>query len=409
MPRGIAFVESAMLVTRVLGDCPGCGAKDSFGNVSVHDHVLRGCKHCRYQSMVWLPEVKKKVIYLDQFFFSRAMRGGDARFEEAANRVKRMCHLQLLVAPFSSVHEDETHQWRGHGGMTSAQLMEFIKNTSRGAEFKKDYEVEHEQIFKAWEAFLKGQPHQYLVETEDAIRGGTLVEWDDYFRIDVGGHLRDVELKRRLKDESVDELVKVLDKWQVSTETLADAVALEIRDSARQYVGTYLTLLDRYAAGDVAAAFDSPMVATVVEQMMHWLPKDQSLPERIARCIEFFKSPHFSEVPHEWLSSHMFATLKALVQHGAFSNREDARKRLSGVFEDIRHISRFAPYCDAIVIDKFMADLVCRPTVGIEHRYGPMVFSLSNWDDLLAWLDGLEAGMSEDHRRGVAAAYPESA
>jgi len=403
------FVESGMLVTRVLGDCPGCGAKDGFGNVAVHDHVLRGCKHCRYQSMVWLPEVKKKVIYLDQFFFSGAMRGGDTRFAEAAKRVKRMCHLQLLVAPFSSVHEDETHQWRGHGGMTSAQLMEFIKNTSRGAEFKKDYEVEHEQIFKAWEAFLKGQPYQYLVETEDAIKGGTLAKWDHYFRIDVGGYMRDVELKRRLKEESVDELVKVLDKWQASTETFADAVALEIRDSARLYVSTYLTLIQRYAAGDVAAAFDSPMVATVVEQMMHWLPKDQPLPERIAQCIEFFKSPHFSEVPHEWLSSHMFATLKAMVQHGAFSNREDARNRLSGVFEDIKHISRFSPYCDAIVIDKFMADLVCRPTVGIEQRYGPLIFSLSNWNDLLAWLDGLEAGMSEEHRRGVAAAYPDGA
>lgn len=397
-----------MLVSRVLGDCPGCGGKDSFGNVSVHDYVLRGCKHCRYQSIVWLPSVRKKVIYLDQFFFSGAMRGGDPRFTAAAKRVKRMCHMQLLVAPFSSVHEDETHQWRGHIGMTSAQLMEFIKNTSRGAKFKKDYEVEREQIFKAWSAFLNGQPPQYLVESEDAIRGGTLAEWDDYFRIDVGGYMRDVELKRRLREESVDELLKVLDKWKASTETFAEAVALEIRDSARQYVGSYLKLLQRYAAGDVTAVFDSPMVATVVEQMMHWLPSDQPLPERIARCIEFFQSQHFSEVPHEWLSSHMFATLKAMVQQGAFSNRKVARKRLSGVFGDIKHISRFAPYCDAIVVDKFMADLVCRPTVGIDQRYGPMVFSLSNWEDLLTWLDRLEADMSEDHRRGIAAAYPGS-
>jgi hypothetical protein len=395
-----------MLVTHVLGDCPGCGAKDAFGNVSVHDHVLRGCKHCRYQSMIWLPEIKKRVIYLDQFFFSGAMRGNDPRFKEAAERVKHMCHLQLLVAPFSSVHEDEAHQWRGHDGMTSTQLMEFIKATSRGAEFERAYNVEHSQIYKAWEAFLKGQPHKYLVENKDAIRGETLGKWDDYFRIDVGGYTRDVELNRRLKSESVDELVKVLDKWQESSESFDEAVALEIRDAGKQYVSTYLTMLNRYAQGDVAAAVDSPMVATVVEQMMHWLPKDQPLPERIGRCIEFFQSPHFSEVPHEWLSSHMFATMKAMVKRGTFSNREEARKRLNGVFEDIQHISLYAPYCDAIVIDKFMADLVCRPTVGLQQRYGATVFSLSNWDTLLAWLDRLETGMSEDHRRGVAAAYP---
>lgn len=395
-----------MLVTRILGDCPGCGAKDSFGNVSVHDHVLRGCKHCRYQLMVWLPEIKKRVIYLDQFFFSGAMRGNDRRFKEAAERVKRMCHLQLLVAPFSSVHEDEAHQWRGHDGMTGTQLMDFIKATSRGAEFKKAYDVEHSQVYKAWEAFLKGQPHKYLVENKDAIRGGTLDKWDNYFRIDVGGYTRNIELNRRLKSESVDELVKVLDKWQASPETFDEAVTLEIRDASKQYVGTYLTMLNQYAQGDFAAAIDSPMVATVVEQMMHWLPKDQPLPERIGRCIEFFQSPHFSEVPHEWLSSHMFATMKAMVKRGTFANREEARKRLNGVFEDIQHISLYAPYCDAIVIDKFMADLVCRPTVGIEQRYGVRVFSLSNWDALLTWLDRLETDMSEDQRRGVAAAYP---
>ena len=395
-----------MLVTRVLGDCPGCGAKDSFGNVSVHNHIIRGCKQCRYQSMVWLPQIRKKVIYLDQFFFSGAMRCNDPRFKDATERVKRMCHLQLLVAPFSSVHEDEAHQWRGYEGMTGTQLMEFIKATARGAEFKKSYDVEHTQVYKAWDAFLKGKPEKYRLESKDAIKGGTLHEWDDYFRIDVGGYSSNIELKRRLKNESVDELVNVLDQWQASTETFEQAVALEIRDASKQYLETYLTMLNRYASGDFAAAIDSPMVATVVQQMMHWLPEEQPFPERIARCIEFFQSPHFSEVPHQWLSSHTFATIKAMVKRGTFANREEARKRLSGIFGDIQHISLYAPYCDAIVIDKFMADLVCRPTVAIEQRYGVKVFGLSNWDALLTWLDDLETGMSEDHSTGVAAAYP---
>jgi hypothetical protein len=64
-----------MLVTEVLGDCPKCGAKDSFGNVSVHEYVLRGCRQCRHEAMIWLPEIRKKVIYLDQFFFSNASCG----------------------------------------------------------------------------------------------------------------------------------------------------------------------------------------------------------------------------------------------------------------------------------------------------------------------------------------------
>lgn len=394
-----------MLVTRVLGDCPGCGAKDSFGNVSVREYVLRGCKYCQYQRVVWLPEIRKKVIYLDQFFFSGALRGKDPRFKVGAERVKRMCRLQLLVAPYSSVHEDETHQWRGYQGMTNDQLMEFIKATSRGAEFEKDYNVERTQVLKAWEAFLKGQPPGYIFEDRDAIQGA-LDEWDDYFRIDVGGYMRDIELKRQLKEEAVDELVKVLDQWQVSTQTSDEAVALEIHDAGRQYVNTYLTMIKRYAEGDFSAAINSPMVAKVIEHMMHWLPEDQPFPERLRRCIEFFQSPHFAEVPNQWLSSHMFATMREMVKRGTFSNRGKARKRLNGVFEDIKHISLYAPYCDAIVIDKFMADLVCMPTVNLQKRYGVEVFSLSSWDALLDWLDSLQAGMSEEHKAGVAAAYP---
>ena len=87
-----------MLVTCVLGDCPDCKGKNSYGNVSVGgNHVLRGCKHCQYSTTIFLPEIRKKVIYLDQFFFSHAFRGGDVRFATAVKRVKRMTHLQLLV------------------------------------------------------------------------------------------------------------------------------------------------------------------------------------------------------------------------------------------------------------------------------------------------------------------------
>lgn len=47
--------------------------------------------------------------------------------------------------------------------MTKDQLMEFIKATSRGAQFEKDYNVERTQVMKAWKAFLTGQPSDYIL------------------------------------------------------------------------------------------------------------------------------------------------------------------------------------------------------------------------------------------------------
>lgn len=340
-----------MLVTRVLGDCPDCRGKQSYGNVSVRgDHVLRGCMHCQYSTMVSLPEIRKKVIYLDQFFFSHAFRRGYVRFATALERVKRMTHLQLLVSPYSSVHEDETHQWRGYKDKSHQQLMDFIKATSRGAEFEKAYRVEETQV--------------------------------------------------------VQDLVNVFDQWQQSTQTFDQDVALEMHDAGKNYLQSYLKMVNRIAQGDFNAAIDSPIVATVAEHMLHCLPKETPRAEAISRCAEFFQSEHFVQVPNMWISARLFATLKDMVKRGAYSNREEARQRLSGVFDDILHISMYAPYCDAFVMDTPMADLVRQPTVGLEQRYGVKVFSLNNWDALLVWLNDLETGMTEEHRIGIAAAYP---
>lgn len=89
-----------MLVTYVLGDCPSCKQSNCFRNMDVYgDHVVQGCKHCRYSRGLALPRIKKKVVYLDQFFFSGAFRGGDPRFAQASEHIKKLAADQLLVAP----------------------------------------------------------------------------------------------------------------------------------------------------------------------------------------------------------------------------------------------------------------------------------------------------------------------
>ncbi len=102
----------------------------------------------------------------------------------------------------------------------------------------------------------------------------------------------------------------------------------------------------------------------------------------------------------------MFATLKGMVKRGAYANREAAVDRLSGVFYDVKHISTYAPYCDAFFMDQAMADLVQQPGVGLEQRFGTQVYSLNNLDEFLAWLDSLEASMPSAHTQGLRTAYP---
>lgn len=395
-----------MLVTRVLGDCPGCGGKNLFGNVSVRgDHVLRGCMSCEYSNTLWLPQVRKKIVYLDQFFFSTAFRAGEQRFVKAAQRIRHLCDLQVLVVPFSSVHEDETHQWRGYGGKNKEDLMEFIKATSRGHEFAPAYDVERTQIIRAFQAFLAGRSPEFTLEERDVVEGD-IHEWDDYFRIDVGRYIGDIELMRDLKRQSIEELVDAFDGWRKSTNTIDQDVALEIRAAGKGYLDAYFQYATRLAGGDYTALFNSPIISTVVQHMLYCLPKETQPEERLRQVTSFFISRYFAEIPYQWLSARMFATLKDMVKRGAYANREEAIQRLSGFFHDVKHIATYAPYCDAFIMDQPMAALVADPHVGLEKRYGVRVYSLNTWDGLLAWLDTVEAEMSDDHKAGLSAAYP---
>lgn len=395
------------IVTHILGDCPGCGGNNTYGNVMIPggEYVFRGCGQCDFSSHIYLPEIHKKVVYLDQFLLSGAFRGGDSRFVEIVDRVSKMCSLQLLVAPYSSVHEDETHLWRAHDGRSHAKLMDFIKQTSRGSEFKSSHEVEKTQIIKGFQAFLAGGPVGYLLEERDAIKGD-IHGWDDYYRIEVGRYMGDIEETRRLKAQAVQMLVDIFDDWQQSKNTFEQDVALEISDAGRFYMEVYLEFVQRIGQGDYAALLNSPIMSMVVENMRYCLPRDTPPEAFLTKCVEFFATEHFAHLPSEWLSARIYATQKGMVKRGAYANREAAITRLSGYFYDVKHIATYAPYCDAFFMDQAMADLVRQPTVGLDQRYKTKVFSLNNLDAFLAWLDNLESGLRQFTRLDLGTLIP---
>jgi hypothetical protein len=398
-----------VLVTRVIGDCPGCGGKNRFGNVSVQgDTVLRGCMSCSYRKTIWLPPVRKKILYVDQFFFSSAFRAQDPRFVKAAQRIRQMSAFQLLAVPYSSVHEDETNQWRGYSGKCKEDLMEFIKATSGGHEFKPAYRVEKTQIIRAFRSFLSGGPSAFDIEERDAV-DEDIHEWEDYFRIDVGGrYWRDIELQRELKQQSVEDLVDLFPSWRQSKNTFDEEVAFEMRDGAKAYIQAYNEYAARLARGDLFdALFKSSIISMIVQSLLQCLPKEMPPEQRLNQVGMFFCSPHFSEIPCQWLSARIYATLRDRVKRGEYINRDRALQRFRGFFQDVSHVSTYAPYCDGFVMDKPMASLTSDPHIDLENKYKVKVFSLNNWDQLFAWLDSLESGMTRAHRVGLAAAYPD--
>ncbi|MBU3697501.1 hypothetical protein [Dechloromonas sp.] len=340
------------IVNVVLGDCPGCGGKACFGNVMITGNKLsRGCKQCRYWTYVNLPPVSKKIVYLDQSILSAAFKGGDARAVQAVERVSQLASKQLLVAPHSNLHEDETHQWAGYGGKTPVELMKFIERTARGLEFKNSYSVEEAQAYKGFKAFLAGASPQYELDEKDAV-SGDIHEWHNYVYITVGRYLGDTQLISELKEQAVRTLLEVFDTWAQSTNSFEQDVALENAEAGKGYLQAFLNMQARLERGDFDALLNAPIASQCVGTLLHAVRKDMPTDEAFAEVVRFFFSEHFAELPCQWLSSRMFATIKSMVKNGAFSNREKALSSLSGVFYDVQHISTYAPYCDAIFILK---------------------------------------------------------
>lgn len=390
-----------MLVTRIIGNCPGCGGASCFGNVDVYgDRLLRGCQRCRHHENIPLPPLRKKVVYLDQCFFSGAFRGNDDRFVSAAARIARAAHQQLVVVPFSSIHEDETHQWERRN-----ELEEFIKATSRGHEFTPAYDVERTQILKGFRAWLKNAPPGYVLEEADAL-DAKIHDWDGYFRIDVGRYLGDRDLIRELKSESVEGLVSLFDGWRQSESAFEADVRAELSVAGKHYIDSYIEFMVRVGQGDYSALFNSPIASMVVQGMLHRLPHDTPPDQALQKCAAFFQSDHFAVLPYQDIRARTFATLKKIVRGGAYTNKERALERLSGFFYDVKHIATYAPYSALFVMDKPMAELMAHPDVALEQRYGVRVISLSNWDDFFGWLDALEGTMDDWHKAGLAAVYP---
>lgn len=393
------------IVSLVIGDCPGCGGKACFGNVMITGNKLsRGCKHCRYWTYVDLPLIRKKIVYLDQSILSTAFKGGDARAAQAVEKVSQLASKQLLVAPHSNIHEDETHQWSGYGGKNPIELMKFIEQTARGLKFKNSYTVEETQAYKGFKAFLTGAPERYELDEKDAV-SGDIHEWHNYVCITVGRYLGDTQLIGKLKEQAVQTLLGVFDSWAQSANSFEEDVALENSEAGKGYLRAYLATQARLAGGDFDALMDAPVASQYVSTLLRAVRKVMPVNKALAEVVRYFSSKYFAELPYQWLSSRIFATIKSMVKNGAFSNREKALGSLSGVFYDVQHISTYAPYCDAIFIDNQMANLVAQPSVSLTKQFGTQVFSLNPMDKFLAWLEALELTMDESHKTALMRAY----
>lgn len=284
-----------MLITRHLDEsCPKCGFVGRYGNVNVGNNILnRGCNNCGEWIRLPLPDLRKKIIYLDQFFLSHAFRDQEQPFVDAANRIKDMAARQLIVCPYSSVHTDETHLWRHE---QQEELFKFIKQTARGYQYNQAYEIKQTQMHRAFEAFISNGDLFQNIKERDAFRDD-IHRWDDYFWIDIRPFLGDLEEMRQGKAAAISGLVELFPEWAKLTTSFEEDTDMEAKGYGRSLIDQYLQMVVNVGSGNLLSYMDAPMDTMYVESLLHYDSSSMEIDERLKRIGAFFSSRYFSNIP----------------------------------------------------------------------------------------------------------------
>jgi hypothetical protein len=124
--RALIKLKQLIMISPPYIKCPNCG-KNSFGVLIVNPHsYIRRCKDCHFpfkdsRSAVFpLPELSKKLIYIDQFAVSNMMKAINPKtrahkkgsidqfWQILFEKLYRLSNLQLIICPASSFHFQES-------------------------------------------------------------------------------------------------------------------------------------------------------------------------------------------------------------------------------------------------------------------------------------------------------------
>ena len=306
-------------------------------------------------------EMRKKILYLDQSFFSLASKERRHDWvDNAIAKITELLDLQLLAIPYSSIHIAEADLYNQRDA-----LVAFIQRFSRAHQFEPYYRVEETQILKAFQAFLADKPAQYMKEERDVI-SSTVHDLDGQYSVSVFTSESGFDRKQEFKQRSVDALLDTLDDWSNSSNTFEQDMELEFHDAAQIFVEEYARKMARLCCGDFAALVDSPIVADVGEGLFLIVEEMKADPKSIGA---FFASQHFKEVPSQQLWARLFSAFKGRLRKKAIGlpvSTEKRQTKYSGLMFDVQHAATYAPYCDAFFADKAMADLMNDDRVAVE-------------------------------------------
>lgn len=402
--------------------CPKC-KKETFGVLGIYStSYCRRCKECLYPegnertTYYPLPELNKKVIYLDQLVISNMMFAINPNvskskknkleiyWDELFNKLDRLVKLQLIVCPKSSLHAEESLMSKYY-----EQIKSMYNLLSGGTKFEHLKTIESKQILDHARNWISGNNKNSFLAKKSDVLHGDINGWQDKIIVTVDFQrsedmVEQIRTDRELVHEGLLELFKL---WQndkgMSFEDRYEHERKEYGKEILKFHENYILKCIKYEDGDTTITSEDLIPHEYVN--LRYRIKNEFLKAGVdenhldSKLMEYFTSEDFMNLPVVKISSMLFASLA----REAASGQKKPPSR--GMYNDTEFISVLLPYCDAMFLDKECHRYLRKGPLKLANIYDTNIYSLNTKDDFMRYLDDIESSASTMHLNEVRNVY----
>jgi hypothetical protein len=408
-------IDPRDFITGPFRQCPKCGGNE-FGILMISGgHYIRRCRDrkCWHTLRTALPEIRKTVIYIDQFAISNMMKALNPvvkGHERAAaepfwlrlfETLDVLSKQQLIVCPDSHEHRNESLLSPFYPALK--KLYELL---SHGTSLKDADSIRHDQIACAAKAWIRGEKPEFDFDPED-IAHDRLHKWNDRLYITVNVNYGDfVEGMRAARDKVHEGLSEVFADWQAQKRQFHEWRDIEAASYGPMSLKVYADWINQRLRMEWGAEpfdidrFFPPRCAALVMGLVSIFQREGfSEADSFAKAGEFLRSQALTKVPFNNIAASLYAVLA--MKAGAGQKEPPNR----GTAADINIVSTLLPYCDAMFIDNKCRALL--QDIPQEHAlpYKTQVFSPNTGEDFIGYLNTLREQCCQDHVRMVDELY----
>ena len=395
--------------------CPKCG-KEEYGVLDVRDtRCQRRCRACWHTAAVRLPDIKKKIVYVDQFVFSNIMKflspemkghrraAAEPFWRELFEILGIVCHLQLVACPDSREHQ--------HESLTSPfykALKQTYEHFSAGISFHDAEAIEIQQICHLARAWLTNQTARFTFNPQ-SISSGRLHGWSGRMFVSVDGVLPGtVDELRAVRTKTHKALEEVFEQWRTEKKSFGEAFAVEKASYSQTLIQLHARECRKRAQmavmimrGQMPASDDALASRTenLISSLQILFRMAAGRDEGDAKLIEFIKSGAINETLFTLIRAAMYASLavKAAAGQKEIPNQ--------GTVTDINIVSTLLPYCDAMFIDNGCRALLRDIPRTHALPYECKVFSPKTGKDFICYLREIRDSVTPERLKLIEEVY----